>query len=271
MMAISKKTWVMGGDEDECLCKRERRTKNLAITTNHTTPATVSPMTAPPTEPPIEPAASDPASARPEKLSVLLERLAHEFAERPLGFEELVSVTRGRAYDLLLILLSLPFLTPVPLPFLSTALGFIMMLIGVRLALGRRPWLPDRILKRKLAGRQLVRVLLAGSRLLRGLEVFLRPRLGFVHSTWIFQRLTGVLIVLSGALLLLPLPIPFSNILPAGTVLLLAAGALERDGFFFFAGCALFAVNVVFFGALAIGGVEAVSWVLQWSGWGDGE
>lgn len=229
-------------------------------------------MTALPPDPPIASAAdSTPSPEGHEKLSVLLERLAHEFAERPLGFEELVRVTRGRAYDLLLILLSLPFLTPVPLPFLSTALGFIMMLIGVRLALGQRPWLPERFLHRKFSGRHLVRLLHAGSRILRALEVFLRPRLDFVHSTWIFQRLTGVLIVLSGALLLLPLPIPFSNVFPAGTVLLLAAGALERDGIFFFAGCLMFALNVVFFGALAIGGLEAISWVLQWSGWGDKE
>jgi hypothetical protein len=229
-------------------------------------------MTAPPPEPPAASAADSAASPQgPEKLSVLLERLAHEFAERPLGFGVLVKVTRGRAYDLLLILLALPFLTPVPLPFLSTALGFIMMLIGVRLALGRRPWLPESVLQRKFSGRHLVRVLRFGSRILRALEVYLRPRLDFVHSTWVFQRLTGVLIVFSGALLLLPLPIPFSNVLPAATVLLLAAGALERDGVFFFAGCVLFALNVVFFGALAIGGLEAISWVLQWSGWGDKE
>ena len=216
-------------------------------------------------------APSSPASAslEPEKLSVLLKRLAQEFEERPLTFDELVHSTRGRAYDVLLIFLSLPFLTPIPLPFLSTALGSIMVLIGARLALGQRPWLPKRILQKKIEGKILARLLGTGSRVLQCLEIFLRPRLAFVHTTWVFQRLTGILIVLSGALLLLPLPIPFSNILPAGTVLLLAAGALERDGIFFFAGLLLFAVNVMFFGALAIGGIGAVNWVLQWSGWGD--
>jgi hypothetical protein len=228
-------------------------------------------MTVPPPDstPGPTPVASAPVER--EKLSILLKRLAHEFSERPLGFEELVHLTQGRAYDVLLIFLSLPFLTPVPLPFLSTALGSVMVLIGARLALGQRPWLPQRLLQRKIEGRNLGRLLNAGSKILRWLEIFLRPRLAFVHTTWIFQRLTGVLIVFSGALLLLPLPIPFSNILPAATVLLLAAGALERDGVFFFAGCLLFAVNLVFFGALAIGGIEAVSWVLQWSGWGDAE
>lgn len=226
-------------------------------------------MLAPTTDLPAAPAPTCVVPGEREKLSVLLKRLASEFAERPLGFEELVTITQGRAYDVLLIFLSLPFLTPVPLPFLSTALGLVMVLIGARLAVGQRPWLPQALLQKQIEGRYLVKILNAGSKVLRGLEIFLRPRLAFVHTTWVFQRITGVLIVLSGALLLLPLPIPFSNILPAGTVLLLAAGALERDGVFFFAGCLLFAVNVVFFGALAIGGVEAVRWVLQWSGWGD--
>lgn len=226
-------------------------------------------MGAPPTEPNPDASAAPPAPAEREKLSVLLKRLAQEFAERPVGFEELVRLTQGRAYDVLLILLALPFLTPVPLPFLSTALGSVMVLIGARLAIGRRPWLPQRLLQRKIEGRHFIRLLNAASRLLGWLEIVLRPRFDFVHKAWIFQRVTGVLIVLSGALLLLPLPIPFSNILPAATVLLLAAGALERDGAFFFLGCLLFGVNVIFFGALAVGGVQAVGWVLRWSGWGD--
>jgi hypothetical protein len=213
-----------------------------------------------PLESPPKPA---PTPVKPEKLSLLLKRLAKEFSERPLDFEELVRVTHGRAYDVLLIFLSLPFVTPLPVPFLSTALGSIIALIGVRLAVGQRPWLPRHFLRRKIEGRNLVRLLNTGSRILHWLEVFLRPRFAFVHRTWIFQRVTGVLIAVSGVLLLLPLPIPFSNILPAFTVLLLAAGALERDGAFFFAGCLLFAVNIVFFSILALSAAGAVNWMMR--------
>ncbi len=219
-------------------------------------------MVATPTLPQAPNAAGASVTVDREKLSVLLRRLAHECEERPLDFEELLKVTQGRGYDVLLILISLPFLTPIPLPFLSTALGSVMVLIGGRLALGQRPWLPQRILQRRLDGRNLARVLKTGSRIFGALEILLRPRLGFVHTAWVFQRITGVLIVLCGAVLLLPLPIPFSNMLPAVTVLLLAAGALERDGIFFFAGCLVFLVNVLFFAALAIGGIGAVTWML---------
>jgi hypothetical protein len=62
--------------------------------------------------------------------------------------------------------------------------------------------------------------------------------------------------MLSGALLLLPLPIPLSNTLPTVTVVLLAGGAIERDGLLSLAGCAAFVLTLAFFGLLAFGGAH---------------
>ena len=90
------------------------------------------------------------------------------------------------------------------------------------------------------------------------LEWFLRPRLAFLHEQILYRRLAGVIIALSGLFLVLPLPVPFSNGLPAWTMLLLAAAALARDGLCFIAGCAMFVVATTFFVLLAIGGIEAV-------------
>ena len=68
--------------------------------------------------------------------------------------------------------------------------------------------------------------------------------------------MSGALIMTSGLLLLLPVPVPLTNTLPALTVILLAAGAMERDGLFFFAGCAAFTGTLAYFGLLAFGGVH---------------
>jgi hypothetical protein len=62
--------------------------------------------------------------------------------------------------------------------------------------------------------------------------------------------------MLSGLLLLPPLPIPLTTNFSALTVILLAAGAMERDGLFFWACCAMFTVTLVYFGLLAFGGVH---------------
>ena len=67
-----------------------------------------------------------------------------------------------------------------------------------------------------------------------------------------------------GLLLLLPIPLPFSNGLPALTVVLLAAAMLERDGYFVLAGLLLFALTAAYFGSLFFGGATAVEAVYQW-------
>jgi hypothetical protein len=190
------------------------------------------------------------------KFSMELEVLAQQFAGHPACLSDLLTATKGRGFDFLLLLIGLPFLTPIPLPGISTLFGFVVLLIGARLALGRRPWLPKKLLRRELPARFIARVLTGASRAVRWLEILLRPRLDFLHEQWIYRRVAGVLIMLSGALLLLPLPIPLTNTLPALTVVLLAAGAMERDGLFFLAGCATFAVTLAYFGLLIFGGVH---------------
>ena len=62
----------------------------------------------------------------------------------------ILAATQGRGFDLLLVLICLPFLTPIPLLGLSTPFGLVVFLIGARLAFGRHPWLPRRLLEREL-------------------------------------------------------------------------------------------------------------------------
>ena len=194
-------------------------------------------------------------SRRP-KFSQELQNLAQQFADRPVRLAEILVATQDRGFDFLLLVIALPFLTPIPLPGLSTPFGIVVLVIGARLALGQRPWLPEKLLRRELPARFISKVLTAASRAVRWLEVLLRPRLNFLHEQWIYRRAAGTLIMLSGLLLLLPVPIPLTNSFPALTVVLLAAGAMERDGLFFLAGCAAFAVTLAYFGLLALGGAH---------------
>jgi hypothetical protein len=194
-------------------------------------------------------------SPRP-KFSQELRKLAGQFADHPTRISEILTATQGRGYNLLLLLIGLPFLTPIPLPGFSTPFGLVVLIIGARQAFGCQPWLPGKVLQRELPARFLARLLGAASRIVRWLEVLLRPRLTFLHEQWVYRRIAGNLIMLSGLLLLLPLPIPLSNSFPALTVVLLAAGAMERDGLFFLAGCASFTVTLAYFGLLAFGGAH---------------
>lgn len=191
------------------------------------------------------------------KLSDQLRVLEARFHGQPVRLTEIFAVTQGRGYYLLMILCCLPFLTPIPTPMLSTAFGAVILLTALRMAGGYRPWLPRRLLEKQLPAGFISRLILAAARLLRWLETMLRPRLGFMHDSAVMTRVGAGGIAFAALLLMLPLPVPFSNFFPASAILLLSAGALERDGVCSLAGWGMCLVAVIFLVALAFGGVAA--------------
>ena len=214
-------------------------------------------MISTPTPPAL--AESQSASGLPRStFSRELNRLGEIFSDRPARISEILEATKGRGFNLFLVCISLPFVTPIPLPGLSIPFGLVATVIGVRLAAGKRPWLPQWLLSKQIPPRFLARLLNAASWMLRLLEMGLKPRLAFVHDFLVFRRMAGTLVMLSGLFLVLPLPLPFSNSLPAWTILLVAAGALERDGAAFLGGCFFFLLTVTYFGFLAFGGAHAM-------------
>lgn len=188
--------------------------------------------------------------------SVQLRALADEFRGKSLTLEELLFATKGRGFHFVLAICSIPFLTPIPLPGLSVVFGVLILITGIRQALHQSFWLPRRLLTRPLPVGFLDQVLRFGHRVLRFFEWFVRPRLSVLQEHRWMQRLSGVLLAISGVFLLLPLPIPFSNGIPSWTVLFLALAALERDGVCFLCACLTFVLSVVFFGSLVFGGAR---------------
>ncbi len=207
-------------------------------------------------------AAADPGQAR--KLSEELELILREFEVETVTLREVLGLWHGRGYVLLTMLLALPFCTPIPLPGLSTPLGLIIGLIGVRLACGAKPWLPQRLLDTRLPPAVFKKVFAVTRRIILAFERLLRPRLPWLTATGLLQQLHAVPIAIGAALLLLPLPVPFSNSIPAWSIMLVAAGLLERDGLFVIAGYGMTLASIVFFGAIALFGREAVEFLWAW-------
>lgn len=197
----------------------------------------------------------------PKKLSEEIVALRERFADGPLTLGDVIRVLQGRAWTLVLILLSLPFITPIPLPFLSTPFGLAIGLISLRLALGEKPWLPARLLVRPLPAGFFDSVLRFSARVLRFLEKFLRPRFVWFADTPALIRVHALAMAVAAAVLLLPLPVPFTNAFPAWLIILVAGGLLERDGVAIVAGyltglCGL--VYFYFLGEAALRLLEAI-------------
>ena len=201
---------------------------------------------------------------QPRKLSEELAMILREFEVENVTLREVLGLLHGRGYVLLVMLLALPFCTPVPLPGLSTPFGLIITIIGARLAFGAKPWLPARLLDTRLPPAIFAKVFAFTRKIILGFERLLRPRMLWVTSTPRREQLHGVPIVICALMLLLPLPVPFSNVIPAWGIILISGGLLERDGAFIVAGYAASLVTVAFFAIIAIFGVEAVDFIWNW-------
>ena len=199
-----------------------------------------------------------------KKLSEEIAALRDRFKNGPLTLGEVVTVLQGRAWTLVLILLSLPFITPGPLPFLSTPFGIAIGLISLRLALGQRPWLPKRVMEKPLPPGFFGKVLQFSSGVLRLLEKLLRPRLSWFAEIPLFARIHGFAMLVGAAVLLLPLPVPFTNAFPAWMIVLIAGGLLERDGLAIALGYGVGAGGVAFFYFLGDAAVKLLDTAKNW-------
>jgi hypothetical protein len=146
----------------------------------------------------------------------------------PLTLGELSSRLGEDGFALLVVFLCLPFLQPVPLAGLSTAVGLYLAFAGVQHAGGRGvPWLPAWLAAKKLEERHVQGLLGLAERFFTLVEKVARPRFPALARR---HDLIGFVIAGLAALLCLPLPIPFSNMLCAVGMVLLALGHLEDDG-----------------------------------------
>ncbi len=173
----------------------------------------------------IDPDARDLA---PRRLSEDLRALLAAAEGTAISVEKIEHILRGRGVAMLILLLAAPFL--IPAPGLSVPFGIAICVLGLRIAVGGRSALPRFILQRQIAYSTLERTVNAVARVVEKIEKRIRPRMRFLQEHPRMINLIGVGIVSGGFILSLPLPIPFSNGLPALSILCLAAGLMERDG-----------------------------------------
>ena len=197
-------------------------------------------------------------SEQPEtRLSDDLNALLKEGRSLTLG--EIETRLKGRGFALLIMLLSAPFL--VPLPGLSTPFGFAISIMGLRIAVGRKPWLPQFVLRRELSRKMLETTVGLLLKITRIMERVVKPRMHFLQRWPGMMNLIGLGIFMGGAILLLPLPIPLSNTLPALSIVLLSAGMMERDGLVVLAGYVMGVIGLAYLAVWLVLGRAGLEWL----------
>jgi hypothetical protein len=122
----------------------------------------------------------------------------------------------------------LPFMQPIPIPGFSTLLGFVVFLQGLGLTLDGKPLLTKRMRNLKLTNHKLLMIHKAAVKFDKFssiMSVFKHPS---IRSRG-FRIVSGITIMFAAAFLSLPLPIPFSNFIPAICIFFICAGLLECD------------------------------------------
>ena len=201
-----------------------------------------------------------------EKLSDALRRLLQEAAGRPMQIREMIEILQGRGLQMMIVLLCLPFLSPVTIPGISTPFGLAIALCGLRIAFGHKPWLPATILNRTISYHALEKMVHAGCRIYGKVEKVLRPRLSFFLVGPGMTMLVGMAIAVSGVALSLPIPPPFllTNTIPGFAIVFLALGLMERDGVLILIGHVLTIVAVTYIVLIGVLGKELLGYLSGW-------
>lgn len=186
---------------------------------------------------------TDPTTIPAAKATLLsmLQALAADDSRERISIGDLLAALGDRALAALLFVFAVPNVLPVP-PGTSTILGAPLVFLAAQLAFGRQPWLPAFIADRTMTRADFAGLVRRIGPWLARAERLLRPR-AIALSQPPMEYLVGLVCLLLAVVLVLP--VPLGNMLPALAISLLALGILERDGLWILAGLVAAAASAV--------------------------
>jgi hypothetical protein len=192
-------------------------------------------------------------------ISRIVAEVAARFPGERITLGEMAEAFGDRAFGLLILLLLLPSL----LPGMASVFGMPVLILGVQMGLGRRtPKLPAFLARQSVKRTDLLRLAGGGSKWMKHIEQYVRPRPGFFTSP-LGDRLFGWLTAYVALMLILPGP--GTNGPPAFGNIVMALGLVEHDNRvtawgvgLTIAGCAFATVVLIIIGWL---GVQALGWI----------
>jgi hypothetical protein len=160
------------------------------------------------------------------RLSELFRRLADE-ATSDVSVEHIRDALGDRSFAALLLFFAAINLLPLP-PGTTLVLGLPLVIVSMQMVWGSKiVWLPQTILKRSVGAEQFRQMATRFIPRLMWVERYIRPRYWPLPDRY-DERLIGLLALVMGTLV--TLPIPLGNWFPALTIALASLALSERDG-----------------------------------------
>lgn len=191
-------------------------------------------------------------------LSAILHELANDQSQERVSIGDLLNALGDRALGALLFIFAFPNVLPVP-PGTSAVLGTPLVFLAAQLAFGLKPWLPAIIANRSMSRADFQTLILRMKPWLERAEKMLRPRASGLTVPPMEYVLGFICLLLA---LVLVLPIPLGNMLPALAISMLALGVLERDGVWVVAGLGMTVVATVVVSGVIFAMVKAAIFML---------
>ncbi|HET7747252.1 MAG TPA: exopolysaccharide biosynthesis protein [Vicinamibacteria bacterium] len=194
------------------------------------------------------------ASRPATRLGQDLARVRGLAAGRAVPLAAVLDSMDERGFALAVVLLTFPFVLPVPMMGLATPVGAALAFAAMGLVLGRAPRIPAALGRVPVAPRALDLLGVRLDALVGRARILVQPRLAFMLGRGMRVPL-GLSLLVGAVILALPIPLPLSNFFPAAAILLLAAGHVEGDGL------------LVLLGHLATWSVCAGMWLVSGAVW----
>jgi hypothetical protein len=182
-------------------------------------------------------------NAKPISTHHLIKHLCEGNPEDKLSLATLLDEFNERAFGVFLLLGILPSFFPIPAG-QGAVSGFITSLIGLQFLMRlQHPWLPNFISKHGFQRSRIISFHKRFDKWLHRLDKITTPRSEWIFSHGAAHAFTGLLLLVLG--LILSLPLPGTNI-PFGVILLFFCIALiERDGRFMLIGWILGIIEII--------------------------
>lgn len=174
-----------------------------------------------------------PADPADDVIEVALKRFAEPVADEPLAFGIALDKLAGNTYIFSALLTTLPFLQPIPLGFFALIGSAAFLSMGWQLYQGVEAFtLPNKIRQVTLSHATRQRLVNTCFYILRFTQKFSQPRLSFLITGTLGQKIGGTILMLVGVFVSIPLGgiVPFKNLFPSLAVIFYCAGQAKQDG-----------------------------------------
>jgi hypothetical protein len=174
--------------------------------------------------------------------------------EETVTLNHLIDRTGARGPYGMLVVLSLPFITPISLPGISNVLGVVMIGITWRLMRGHPPHLPKFAGNKTVQATRLAKLLRVAVKALRFIEKLVKPRRSVWLTAPVIRGVNALLVISMALMLALPIPptIPLSNMLPSYAIILLSFSMMEEDGWLIWLAYFVTAGTLIYLAAMMV-------------------